>query len=138
MIGWVMSWYTRLWMGLKRCWSLLARSVLNPAKKKWDYNSSSYFFHFLKVSQTTLRVTQHHKLKFSWYFEFKKNSNCTLIKVYDLVNDRNWLKKLEFSYLADCYIFLTIRYKQTITITYIFPIFWSIQVLPLMWKFTAF
>lgn len=102
MIGWVMSWYTRLWMGLKRCWSLLARSVLNPAKEIWDYNSSSSFLSFFKsfTENTPSNTTSQIKIQLVLWLK------------YDLGNERNWLKKLEFSYLPDFYISLNIGIRK--------------------------
>lgn len=94
--------------GVKKLLVIAGKKCSEPCKKKnWIIIVFHFFFHFLKFHQKTLQVAQHHKLKFSWYFDFFFNSLFTLINVWYIRNEQNWLKKLEFSDLADFYISLT-------------------------------
>lgn len=118
--------------GVKKLLVIAGKKCSEPCKKKkLGYNSFSFFLSFFfEFHQKTLQVAQHHKLKFSWYFDFFLNSLFTL-------TEETWVQWPSwFLYFLDS------RYQQTtsIIITYIFSYFleYSIRVLPLQGSLPLF
>lgn len=130
--------------GVKKLLVIAGKKCSEPCKKKnWIIIVFHFFFHFLKFHQKTLQVAQHHKLKFSWYFDFFLNSLFTLINVWH----KKWTELTEKTWVQwPCWFlyFLDSRYQQTtsIIITYIFSYFLEysipIRVLPLQGSLPLF